>query len=404
MPPRARQAHPFRPLLCALALSLLALPLPAGAQTAPRTDPVPLTPGYPPLPPGAIPEPASTFADLVSVQDVARIEGQGVSILRGVGIVTGLRGTGDSGSELALARPLAKIYESNENPLADLRELAKAKSAALVMLEVTIPAKGAVRDDQFHVQVSASHSATSLAGGRLHLAALSGPLPGQGVYAMASGAITIEDPNTPTVGVVRNGAVLIEDIRMPPPTSTFNLILQPQYRHFTVADQLADAINALTPDSDDPSAAGAIAKAVDHMTLRVTIPAPERAAATKFISRVMAVTFSPSLLRQPAEVRINQRTGTVIATAEVEISAVAISHKDINIQMLTPAAQPNAINPAAQRTSIIGMTTTTRPSDRARLQDLLAAFRQMDVPIDSQIAVITELHRTGRLHANLIFE
>jgi flagellar basal body P-ring protein FlgI len=46
-----------------------------------------------------------------AVEIEGRIEGQGESVLRGVGIVTGLKGTGDSGADLVLARPLAeRVY------------------------------------------------------------------------------------------------------------------------------------------------------------------------------------------------------------------------------------------------------------------------------------------------------
>ena len=47
------------------------------------------------------------------------------------------------------------------------------------------------------------------------------------------------------------------------------------------------------------------------------------------------------------------------------------------------------------------LRTTDRPSDRARLQDLLNALKQLDVPIDDQIALLTEIHQTGRLHGRL---
>ena len=42
-----------------------------------------------------------------AVRDLCRLEGQGTSVLQGLGLVVGLPGTGDSGDELTLARPLA---------------------------------------------------------------------------------------------------------------------------------------------------------------------------------------------------------------------------------------------------------------------------------------------------------
>lgn len=363
----------------------------------------------------ATPPPAddggSVASDVISVQEIARLEGRGESVLRGVGIVTGLKGTGDAGSELVLARPLAKIYEANGNPLPDLKELAKSKAAAIVMLEVVVPPKGAKRDDTLDVYVTVSHSATSLVGGRLFLSALSGPLPGQGVFAMASGPIIIEDPATPTGGVIRGGARIVTEIPMAGIGDTFDLVLKPPFRHHTVADQLADTINSLAPIPDEVDqatgeapAAPELARAMDDSTVRVSIPPPERASPTKFIAKVLSATFSPSLLRLPAQVIVNQRTGSIIVTGNVELSAVAIAHKDLVITTVTPPPVPTAATPVTKVDKWTGIQTTARPSERSRIQDLIQAFRQLDIPINEQINILSSIHRSGRLHAELIVE
>lgn len=365
--------------------------------------------------PGAAPgapdsDDALGATDIISVQDVARIEGQGETVLRGIGIVTGLRGTGDAGSELVLARPLAKVYASNGNPLPDLKDLAKAKSAAIVMLELVVPSKGARRDDTMDVHVTISHSATSLVGGRLFLSPLSGPLPGQGVYAMASGAIDIPNPEVPTAGIIRGGGRIIGDIEMPGVRDEFRLVLKPPFRHFSVADQVADTINALAPEPDelDPTggagAYAAMAAAESDVTVRVVIPEPERASPAKFIAKVLSATFSPSLLRLPAQVVINSRTGSIIVTGNVELSAVAIAHKGMVITTVTPPPVPTAANPISTSQNWTGLQTTGRASERARIQDLIQAFRQLDIPVQDQIGILADIHRTGRLHAELIIE
>lgn len=259
---------------------------------------------------------------LTSVQEMTRLEGQGESILRGLGIVFGLKGTGDSGADLAAARMVAKFYENSGNPLPDLRELAKAKSFALVALEVVVPPEGARKDDKLDVFVATTHAASSVVGGRLYISPMLGPLPGQGVYAFASGPLVIEDTAIPTVGRIRGGARVVEDILMPGVRDRFNLIVHPHFRSWTVTDQLADTINALAPEADagDEEAAQAqIASAIDDATVQVNIPASERANPAKFLSRVLSATFSPSLLRLPAQVIVNPRTGSIVVTGNVEI-------------------------------------------------------------------------------------
>ena len=64
-----------------------------------------------------MPEHRSDTPATMSIQQLVRIEGQGESQLRGMGIVNGLKGTGDSGSELVLARPLAELYKNSGNPI-----------------------------------------------------------------------------------------------------------------------------------------------------------------------------------------------------------------------------------------------------------------------------------------------
>ncbi len=357
---------------------------------------------------GAAAQVSEPAPGVTSVQEICRIEGQGESVLRGVGIVTGLKATGDSGADLVLARPLAEFYRSSGNPIPDLKELAKAKSAALVFIEVVIPKEGARRDDQLDVYVTTSHSAASLAGGRLLLAPLLGPLAGDDtVYAFASGPITLEDPAMTTHGVVRGGARLAADVLMPTIAGEFTLVVHPHFRGWTVTDQLADAINALAPEADglgEVSAEANIATAVDDATVHVVIPKAERASPAKFVSRVLSATFSPSLLRLPAQVIVNSRTGSIIVTGNVEISTVAIAHKDLVVTTTTPPLTPTPLNPDVKQHKSALVQTTGRASERARIQDLLQAMRQLDVPVGDQINILTQIHRAGRLHARLIVE
>jgi flagellar P-ring protein precursor FlgI len=358
---------------------------------------------------GPTPSPSARGTlSVLSVQDICRLEGQGENILRGIGIVTGLKGTGDSGADLVLARPLAQIYERNGNPLEDLRELAKSKSAALVAIECVIPPQGARVGDNLDVFITTTHSATSLAGGRLFLSPLSGPLPGQGVYAFASGPIVIEEAGNPTTGRIRGGARIIHDILQPVGSVEFTLLIHPHYRSFSVADQLADTINALRAPAElgelDTARHQPVAYALDDSAVRVVIPPAERSNPTKFIAEVMTATLSPSLLRLPAQVIVNSRTGSIIVTGNVEVSAVAVAHRGLVVTTVNPPPVPTPQNPQTSTTRWTSLQTTDRASERTRIEELLAAFKALDVPVEEQIAILTQIHRAGRLHARLVIE
>jgi flagellar P-ring protein precursor FlgI len=361
--------------------------------------------GAAPYPDAARPGEVMSTPPAISIQDLVRIKGQGRSVLRGVGIVVGLRGTGDSGKEAALARPLQEIYRNSQIPLADVRELERAKAAALVWIDCEIPEGGARIDDRLDVNVSVMHSASSLEGGRLIIAPLLGPLPGQPEFAMASGPITIEDRERPTVGKVRLGASVIRDVLMPTIDGSLTLIVRPHFRGWTTTRTLANAINGSVSGADgETDANAATARADDDMSVTVTIPEAERNDPANFIARVLGTRISPTLLDLPAQVVVNERTGAIVITGDVEISPVVVGYKDLVVSTTTPAPVPTPTDPLVTRETLIPVATSGRQAERARLADLIAAFKHLDVPVKDQIHIICDIHKTGRLHATLVIE
>lgn len=385
----------FASLPAVLAIACAALAQPAAA----------------PAPPGArnSQDAQATFARAetatISLRDMVRMGGHGKTSLRGMGIVTGLKGTGDAGSEAVLARPLAQYYLYSGNPIPDLKELAKSKSAAIVFLWAEIPEEGGRKGDRFDIYVKVSHSATSLAGGMLDISPVLGPLPTHGVYGTASGRIRIEDTAIPTVGVIKEGLQLVEDIRMPGLDTTFDLVLRPPYRGWNSTAVLSQQINeSIANLLDEDKAPPSIARALDDVTVRVLIPPNERSDPANFVANILSKRISPDLLKLPAQVICNERTGVIVATGNVEISPVAIAHKDLVVTTTTPPPTPTQADPVVRQDKWVGVGTAGRASERARLQDLLDAFKELDVPVRDQVSIITEMHKAGRLHARLIIE
>ncbi len=342
--------------------------------------------------------PFQAFAG-TTVKELTRIEGQGESIIRGVGLVVGLNGTGDSGKELAIARPLAKLLESSGNRLNTPIELTNSKSVALVVVTCIIPEAGARADDRFDVSVSVVNSASSLEGGELYLAPMSGPFPGSPVYAMAMGKIELPNPKMPTQGRVRLGTRMVADVLMPSIKDEFNLILRPPFGGWGSASQIATAINAKAQPQGPP-----VAMVVDDRTIRVTVPVAERSDRAGFLSDVLGAEVNPALLDLPARVIVNRETGTIIVTGDVRISPVAFTTKDLSLTTTKPAPVPTAQNPIVERERWGQLATDLRPNEQSRLSDLLAAFKSLDVPITEQINLLQMLHKTGKLHAELIID
>lgn len=334
-----------------------------------------------------------------TVKELTHIKGQGESILQGLGLVMGLPGTGDSGKDAPLARPLARVLENNFNPTGDLRELSPFKSSALVMVTCVTPAVAARADDKYDVTVTVIGGASSIKGGVLYLTPLTEPRPGGVTYAIAAGKVELEDPSISTTGKVRDGARIIRDLPTMPVESTFDLVIDPQVAGWSACKILASVIN----ENAQPQGP-AIAFAIDERTVRVTIPEHERVSKAKFIDTVMSAPVPTSLLELAAVVICNQRSGVIVVTGDVEISPGIISHKDLVITTTIPAPKPSAVDPLVERSRYVKIDTHNRPKEQARLADLMGAFKQLDIPPSQQIEVLQLLHKTGRLHAKLVME
>jgi flagellar P-ring protein precursor FlgI len=344
------------------------------------------------------------------VADLTRIKGQGEFKLRGLGLVVGLQGTGDAGKEPILARPLAKLLENEGNAPGQLAELSAAKAVAVVWVDVTIPEIGGRSDDRFDAYISTVYSATSLKGGRLILIPLRGPLITSPVYAMANGAIELPDPSITTSGKIRGGAQLVRDVMGPEVGDVFELYIHPYYASWTAAQKIATAINSeASPEGtlqSDPSVrqTTSAATVLDERTIRVEIPEAERSARSGFIAAVMATPIRVADLDLPAQVIVNPRSGVIVITGDVEISPGLVTHKDLVINTTTPPPVASTQNPLTETTRFATVATRGRQSDNARLADLMAAMKQIDVTVTDQIEILQMLYKTGRLHAKFIVD
>src|SRR3954452_13297767 len=80
----------------------------------------------------------------VKIADITRLGGQRTNVLTGLGLVYGLKGTGDGGDFLPPIKPLASMLGKFADP-ATVQELGKVQNVALVSITATIPGNG-VRD------------------------------------------------------------------------------------------------------------------------------------------------------------------------------------------------------------------------------------------------------------------
>jgi flagellar P-ring protein precursor FlgI len=326
------------------------------------------------------------------IRDVCRVKGQEESTIRGLGLVVGLNGTGESGDGPTM-RALARSLELMGSPLGaqglpdvdELDELRKIKNVALVMVTATVPATGGRRGDRVDCHVMGLNG-KSLAGGHLAFAALQGPnTEDNRVYGLAEGAVLVEDPKSPLTGRIHNGCQLVQDIFTPfELEGRITLVLDRHHAGFVTANAIAEQIGSA------PNVGTANVEAIDATNVVIRIPESDLGNPVQFIASILEIDLYE---KEPeARVTINERTGTIVISGDVEIGAVVVTHKNITVQTDQPTTA-GAFYPL-----------DTEQLDAPRLTRLVATLNQLKVLPADIIEIIKGIERSGKLHGKLIVE
>ncbi|NLF29986.1 MAG: flagellar basal body P-ring protein FlgI [Planctomycetes bacterium] len=338
---------------------------------------------------------APSAARAVNVRDLCHLQGARENQLMAVSLVVGLDGTGD-GKSLETARSLAYLMQQFGHDAATLRDVSPA-NVALVMVTATVPACGAREGVKLDVRVSSLNGAKSLSGGRLVQCQMLGPMATPVVYALAAGDVVLEDPDNPTAGIVKGGAVMERDVLSEVVAGgRITLVLDSDHATWAVASSIARIINEAEAPLGGPLAR---AEGPSHVVVRV--PAAETHDPADFIARVLDLpVLMPDL---KARIVINRRTGTIVITGDVQIDPVTFTQRGLTIQVVDPQLPPT---PAAPRVSTerFGLLDPAGRAGRTTARELTDAFNQLQVPIDDQIAVIWAIKRAGLLHAEVVEE
>ena len=324
--------------------------------------------------------------------------------LIGVGLVTGLTGTGDEAGVSAATEPLVEFFRKQGMPIGSNEQLEQSRSIALVTITATIPNTGARQGDRFDVIVSSALGATSLAGGELLLAPLREHLASDVPNAFASGLIAIDDATNPKVGRVPMGLEVIRDIITFDLGPQFDLKVKKQYAGYAATDLVASTLNESYYNSDEPGLPP-IAEAVDDRIVRVRVPQADQESLVAFAKFIMSRRVrDPALLNLPARVIVNRRTGSIVATADVDISPVGVTHELLSFTVTQPPLQATELAPITTQERWAEVASNVAESDVAKLSDLLSALRALDVPVRDQIDLLLMMDKAGSLHADLIDE
>ncbi|MBX3421108.1 MAG: flagellar basal body P-ring protein FlgI [Pirellulaceae bacterium] len=332
----------------------------------------------------------------VRLGDICRLKGQEENRLQGLGLIVGLKGTGDAKLQ-PTTRTLARMLQSmggnlsaNAQGIPDLRELEATGNVALVMVTTTIPPAGAQQGDQLNCTVNALN-AKSLEGGRLVLAYMLGPRADvPTIYGIAEGPVSLPNKAIPTSGVVHNGCKMEATI-----TNSFvngdriSLILDRDLASFSTAADIQDAINSFF----QPSMADGmydIAQAIDQLHVQVTVPPAYTDKPVMFVKLILDIEL-PNIKKQKRVV-INEREGVIVMGEDVLINPVAINHKSLSIQAGAGSGGFVGFDPASPR------------NPQPVLKNLVDALNALDVPTEDVIAIIRTLKRNGDLYGEVVIQ
>ena len=341
---------------------------------------------------------------LTRIRDIARPLGERTNKLWNWGLVMGLNGKGDGGDVLITARPLMTMLQKMGNPPLHLDELKNAKNVALVIVTAELPRNGVCSGDEIDIKVSCMGKASSLDGGILVMAPLrSANHSDNTIYAWAQGQVSIPNTDNPTTGIIKNGAVMEIDFlhnfvdQDVNGRSYFDLIIDEDLAGWQTAYEIALRINDINAPSALQAGSGldigadvqSIAVAHDPRNIRIYIPEKRAGNPAGFISQVMRMVVD--LPDPEATIVINERTGTIAITGNVEITPCSVTVTGLMIR-IDPQAK-------AQQTQWSKFDTTKE--DTAKLDDLIAALDQLNVSVKQKIDAIYALQAAGSLRARI---
>ncbi|OFZ78240.1 MAG: flagellar biosynthesis protein FlgA [Bdellovibrionales bacterium RIFOXYD1_FULL_53_11] len=312
------------------------------------------------------------------LKDVAAVKGVRENILIGYGIVVGLKGSGDSGTEVtgkSLSRLFSKLGLDSAGDV-------KSKNAAAVIVTAKLP-PFARAGNKIDITVSSIGDAASLEGGMLLVTPLRAG--DQNVYAVAQGPVSIgavadgSTKNFPTVGRVVAGATIEKDVDANfSGKKGFRLSLHNP--DFTTAARVATIING--------ELSGKYATARDSGTIDIVVPFNYEGNTVELLALLENLNVN---VESRARVVLNERTGTVVMGERVVLSPVVLAHGELSIEVKSEGKDKKGGKP--QRLIEIGKGTS--------VADLVKLLNTLGVQPKDLTAIFQSLREAGALQADL---
>lgn len=356
----------------------------------------------------------SAYAD--RIKDLTTVAAMRSNQLIGYGLVVGLQGTGDGADVSFTAQSMKTLLNrlgvSMEGPLSDFETATSSgkldiKNVAAVMVTAELP--GFAKPGQkIDITVSAIGKASNLRGGTLLLSSLRG-VDGE-IYALAQGALTATgidaaaagskvNIGVPTAARIPSGAT-VERVVDNPFDKADRIVLNVRQSDFTTTNAIVSAINSRFGND--------VARALDGVS--ITLQAPQDLTQrVNFMSMIENMDVMPG--EPPARVVINAKTGTVVISRNVRVTAAAVTHGTISVAIsaTNEISQPGAFSQgqtAAVQNAEVNVSEPNKPmflfQPGVDLRQIVDAVNQVGASPSSLIAILEALKTSGSLRAELI--
>ncbi len=341
----------------------------------------------------------------VRLKDIARFRGIRSQQLRGVGLVTGLAGTGDS-KKSAITRELFANYFKDLGIKVDPADV-DAKNVAAVMITAELP-PFSTSGQYLDISVETVGDAKSLVGGTLVQSYMYLVGDKENVYAAAQGQITVggfdvsgggssASKGHVTAGKIPSGAIVERSL---PAKFVFDqrMYLDLDDGDITTAQRVANKLNEQLPQF--------LAHADNATTISLTLPegqSPIQAMSQIEVIRVMS--------DAQATIVIDEKTGTIVFGANVKIGPAAIAQGSLSVKIDTvfDVSQPKPFSRG--ETVIVPTSTITVDEKTAQIatiapnttvQDLAMMFQALQLKPKDIISILRALRTQGALKARII--
>jgi flagellar P-ring protein precursor FlgI len=205
--------------------------------------------------------------------------------------------------------------------------------------------------------------------------------------------------NNPTTGQIVDGALVEREI---PTTVVHDKMIELLLREpgFTSAALMAAAINNVFTNS---------AHAVDSTSVQIQMPEGTEASPVDFIARLENIEVATDT---PARIVMNERDGTIVATARIHISSCAVAYGSITITVASTlnVSQPNAFSDKGQ-TAVTPSTDTQVNEKKGALialpelptvEKVAQALNSLGATPRDMMAIFKAMKQAGALQAEII--